>query len=165
MRDQRARAANEAEDGSSSLFRFIEILGGASCRETAYYPSPPPPTGYAQCIHMIRLNIAGVSQVMALPMLRTLYESRFDLEMWGSGRSTWKHWQSLSDALWNKHLPYQRHPDDQWPCSAVALFGPRGIPGMRYAEVWRQVIALDCVAAFLEAGFDRQWNSSKVLMP
>ncbi len=99
---------------------------------------------------------------MALPMLRALYESRFDLELWASGRSSWKHWQSLSDALWARHLPYTRHSDDQWPCSALGMFGPRGIPGMRYAEVWRQVVAMDCVAAFSEAGFEKQWDSKNV---
>lgn len=100
--------------------------------------------------------------MMALPFLYTLYESRFDLELWASGRSTWKTWHALSDSLWSQHLPYPHHPDDQWACSALGIFGSRGSPGMRYFEVWRQVIALDCLSAFTEAGFDKQWNGKQV---
>ncbi|VDD77143.1 unnamed protein product [Mesocestoides corti] len=106
--------------------------------------------------------VHGISRIRALPFLRTLYESRFDLELWASGRSSRRTWRALSEFLWSQHLPYSHHPEDQWPCSALSIFGPRGIPGMRYSEVWRQVIALDCVSAFTEAGFDKDWNGKKV---
>ncbi|CDS37417.1 oligopeptidase [Echinococcus multilocularis] len=104
----------------------------------------------------------GISRVMALPFLRTLYESRFDLELWAKGRSAWKTWHALSESLWLQHMPYPYHPDDQWACSALGIFGSRGIPGMRYFEVWRQVIAFDCLSAFIEAGFDKQWDAQPV---
>ncbi|VDM33936.1 unnamed protein product [Hydatigera taeniaeformis] len=107
-------------------------------------------------------NAHGISRVMALPFLRILYESRFDLELWAGGQSAWKTWHALSESLWLQHMPYAYHPDDHWACSALGIFGSRGIPGMRYFEVWRQVIALDCLSAFTEAGFEKQWDAQQV---
>ncbi len=104
------------------------------------------------CSHvLLPLSLAvGITRVVALPMLRTLYESRFDLELWASS-SRGRHWQNLSDRLWAQHLPYGRFANDQWPCSALSMFGSRGIPGLRYTEVWRQLIAFDALEAFTEA--------------
>ncbi|VUZ45109.1 unnamed protein product [Hymenolepis diminuta] len=108
-------------------------------------------------------NLAhGINQIMALPLLKVLYESRFDLEMWGGGKSYWKKWQLLSEPIWNKHLPYPKHPDDQWACSAMGIFGANGIPGLRYSEIWRQIIAFDCFSAFTEAGVRQDHNSEKI---
>lgn len=104
----------------------------------------------------------GISRIVALPFLRALYESRFDLDLWGSGKSAWKSWHQISEQLWSKHLPYAYHPDDQWACSAMGIFGSRGIPGLRYFDVWRPIIARDCLSAFTEAGFDKKWDSDQV---
>ncbi|VDL88885.1 unnamed protein product [Schistocephalus solidus] len=103
----------------------------------------------------------GISRMVALPLLRSLYESRFDLELW-SASSKNRHWQTISDQLWVQHLPYSRHPYDQWPCSALGIFGSQGIPGSRYSEIWRQLIAFDCLSAFTEAGFERDYKSEPV---
>ncbi|KAL7058996.1 hypothetical protein AAHC03_013222 [Spirometra sp. Aus1] len=103
----------------------------------------------------------GISRMVALPLLRSLYESRFDLELW-SASSKNRHWQTISDQLWVQHMPYPRHPYDQWPCSALGMFGSQGIPGLRYSEIWRQLIAFDCLSAFSEAGFEQDHTSEPV---
>lgn len=106
----------------------------------------------------------GITQIMALPLLKALYESRFDLEMWGCGKILWKKWQLVSEPIWNRHLPYAKHPDDQWACSAMDIFGASGFPGLRYSEIWRQIIAFDCMDAFLEAGVHQNLGSQKVIV-
>lgn len=98
------------------------------------------------------------SRIAALPLLRSLYESRLDLDLW-SGKKKYRHWYTLSRELWDDHLPYDRYDDDHWLCSSVLLFGAEGVPGSRYFEIWRRMIALDAVNAFVEAGVLSDPNS------
>ncbi|KAM7543044.1 hypothetical protein Aperf_G00000015183 [Anoplocephala perfoliata] len=134
------------------------LFRSASMRRAVFGDAPTEAKTYPDVYNPVR----GISRMMVLPFLRALYESRFDLDLWGGGKLTWKSWHQISEQHWAKHLPYAHHPDDQWPCSSMGIFGSRGVPGLRYSEIWRQIIARDCLSAFKEAGFDAKWDSDQV---
>ncbi|TPP62181.1 Subfamily M3A non-peptidase ue, partial [Fasciola gigantica] len=100
-------------------------------------------------------------RILVLPLLRQLYEARFDLSLW-SREDQYKNWVILNEEHWASHLPYPRHPDDFWPCSATHLFGPNSRCGLQYQEVWRQVILHDVLAKLKEHGWPLQPNSAAI---
>lgn len=100
-------------------------------------------------------------RIFVLPLLRQLYETRFDLSLWSHGDRN-KNWMVLNEELWSSHLPYPRHPDDCWPCSATQLFGPNGRCGLQYQEVWRQILLHDVLAELKKLGWPEQSDTMAV---
>ncbi|CAL8077677.1 unnamed protein product [Calicophoron daubneyi] len=98
------------------------------------------------------------ARLVVLPTLRNLYEARFDLSLW-SAEDRNQHWITLNNQHWSSHLPYARHSEDTWPCSAIELFGPNSMPGLQYQRVWRDVVVCDVLAALREKGWPAQQTS------
>ncbi|KAF6778254.1 hypothetical protein AHF37_02124 [Paragonimus kellicotti] len=104
------------------------------------------------------------NRIVALPLLYQLYEARFDLALWSHAERA-RHWTVLNDQLWSAHLPYAKHPEDSWPCSASDLFGPNSgaTAGFQYHHVWRHVVLQDVLAALREHGWPANSQSAEVL--
>ncbi|KAA0191351.1 Subfamily M3A non-peptidase ue [Fasciolopsis buskii] len=100
-------------------------------------------------------------RIFVLPLLRQLYETRFDLALW-SHEDRNKNWVVLNEEFWSSHLPYPRHPNDCWPCSATQLFGPNGRCGLQYQEVWRQILLHDVLAQLKKLGWPDQSDTVAV---
>ncbi|VDP81524.1 unnamed protein product [Echinostoma caproni] len=101
-------------------------------------------------------------RIFVLPLLRQLYEARFDLSLW-SRKDRHRSWMVLNEEHWTSHLPYSRHPDDFWPCSASQLFGPNSEAGLQYQHVWRQLLLHDVLATLKEHGWPDQAAPTAVL--
>ncbi|KAF7257540.1 hypothetical protein EG68_05281 [Paragonimus skrjabini miyazakii] len=104
------------------------------------------------------------NRIVALPLLYQLYEARFDLALWSHAERA-RHWTVLNDQLWSTHIPYAKHPEDSWPCSASDLFGPNSdaTAGFQYHHVWRHVVLQDVLAALREHGWPANSQSAEVL--
>ncbi|KER23541.1 hypothetical protein T265_08585 [Opisthorchis viverrini] len=100
--------------------------------------------------------------IIALPLLRQLYEARFDLALWTRSETN-KHWITLDEQFWAMHLPYPRNPDDVWPCSAGQLFGPNSEPGFQYQHVWRQILLQDVLGALQEHGWPDKAQTPEII--
>ncbi|KAF5403038.1 Subfamily M3A non-peptidase ue [Paragonimus heterotremus] len=137
---------------------FNTVLGPLTATKTVdpksgaqFYASPsgfrPPP-----------------NRIVALPLLYQLYEARFDLALWSHAERA-RHWTVLNDQLWSTHIPYAKHPEDSWPCSATDLFGPNSdaTAGFQYHHVWRHVVLQDVLAALREHGWPANSQSAEVL--
>ncbi|KAG5452819.1 Oligopeptidase A [Clonorchis sinensis] len=111
-------------------------------------------------------SVAGLrpppGNIIALPLLRQLYEARFDLALWTRSEAK-KHWITLDEQLWAMHLPYPRNPNDVWPCSAGQLFGPNSEPGFQYQHVWRQILLQDVLGALQEHGWPDKAQAPEII--
>ncbi|KAA3675791.1 oligopeptidase A [Paragonimus westermani] len=137
---------------------FNTVLGPLAATKTVdptnsaqFYGSPPgfrPPP----------------NRIVALPLLYQLYEARFDLALWSYAERS-RHWTVLNDQLWSAHIPYAKHPEDSWPCSAGDLFGPNSdtTAGFQYHHVWRHMVLQDVLAALREHGWPANSQSPEVL--
>lgn len=102
------------------------------------------------------------SRIVTLPILRQLYEARFDLALWShSDRKS--HWVEINQSMWDLHLPYEKHRDDSWPTSAAVLFGPNSQAGLLYHHIWRHITLHDTLAALQEQGWPANNQSTAVL--
>ncbi|CAH8588140.1 unnamed protein product [Dicrocoelium dendriticum] len=102
------------------------------------------------------------SRIVALPILRQLYEARFDLSLWSHDERK-RHWVQINESMWDLHLPYGRHRDDSWPTSATNLFGPNSQAGLLYHHIWRHITLYDTLASLQEQGWPANNQSIAVL--
>ncbi|GAB1603422.1 probable cytosolic oligopeptidase A [Argonauta hians] len=114
-------------------------------------------TGDPMPDEMVDILLKGQKHMIGFDMMRQLYLSALDMELYISK----DHWHSIMNNVWDEYMLLPLNEYDCHPCSFTHIFSDQH-PAAYYSHKWSEMIAADIFAAFEEVGLDNTELTSAI---